>query len=76
MDSELENDNVMEDLITNVNRMYEEAKLKQIKSEVLGDLRKEQKTIIEDQFKGSLMQIQNLPISSPSFENNILKTSH
>ena len=32
MDSELETDNVMEDSFTYVNRLYEEAKLKQIKN--------------------------------------------
>ena len=33
--------------------MYEVAKLKQVKNEVLGDLRNELKTIIENQFKES-----------------------
>ena len=32
MDSELETDNVMEDSFTYANRLYEEAKLKQIKN--------------------------------------------
>ena len=37
-DSELEIDIDMEDSFTYVNKLYEEAKLKQIKNEVLGDL--------------------------------------
>ena len=36
IDSELESDNVMEDSFTYVNRLSEEAKLKQVKNEVLG----------------------------------------
>ena len=53
LDSKLEIDNGMKDSFTYVNRLYEKEKLKQIKSEVLGDLRKEQKTITENQFKES-----------------------
>ena len=37
-DSELDIDIDMEDSFTYVNKLYEEAKLKQIKNEVLGDL--------------------------------------
>lgn len=37
-DSELEIDIDMEDSFTQVNKLYEEAKVKQIKNEVLGDL--------------------------------------
>ena len=51
IDSELEIDNAMKDLFTYVNWLYEQAKLKQVKNEVLGDLRNELKTIIENQFK-------------------------
>ena len=51
IDSELEINNSMEDSFTYLNRLYEEAKLKQVKNEVLGDLRNELKTIIENQFK-------------------------
>ena len=39
--------------LTYVNRLYEEAKSKQVKNKVLGDLRNELKTIIENQFKES-----------------------
>ena len=53
IESELEIDNAMEDSFTFVNRLYEEAKLKQVKNEVLGDLRNELRTIIENQFKES-----------------------
>ena len=53
IDSEPEIDNAMEDSFTFVNRLYEEAKLKQVKNEVLHDLRNELKTIIENQFKES-----------------------
>ena len=48
IDSKLETDNAMEDSFTYVNRLYEGAKLKQVKNEVLGDLRNELKTIIEN----------------------------
>ena len=48
IDSELEIDNAMKDLFTYVNWLYEQAKLKQVKNEVLGDLRNELKTIIEN----------------------------
>ena len=41
----------MEDSFTYVNRLNEEVKLKEIKNEVLGDLRNELKIIIENQFK-------------------------
>ena len=41
----------MEDSFTHVNRLYEEAKLKNIKNEVLDDLRNELKTLIENTFK-------------------------
>ena len=51
IDSELEIDNAMEDSFTNIKRLYEGAKLKQVKNEVLGDLRNELKTIIENQFQ-------------------------
>ena len=53
INSELEMDNAMEDSFTYVNRLYEEAKVKQVKNEVLGDLRNELKTIIENQLKKS-----------------------
>ena len=53
LDSELETDNATEDSLTYVNRLYEQAKLKQVKNEVLGDLRNELKSIIENQFKES-----------------------
>ena len=53
IDSELEIDNVMEDSFTYISRLYEETKLKQIKNEVLDDLRNELKTTIENQFKDS-----------------------
>ena len=53
IDSELGTGNAMEDSFTYVNRLYEEAKLKQVKNEVLDDLRNELKTIIENQFKES-----------------------
>ena len=53
IDSELEIDNFTEDSFTYVNRLYEKAKLKQVKNEVLGDLRNELKTTIENQFKES-----------------------
>ena len=43
----------MENSFTYVNRLYEEAKLKQVKNEVLDDLRNELKTIIENQLKES-----------------------
>ena len=43
----------MEDSFSYVNRLCEEAKLKQIKNEVLGDLRNELTTIIGNQFKES-----------------------
>ena len=43
----------MENSFTYVNRLYEEAKLKQVKNEVLDDLRNELKTIIENQSKES-----------------------
>ena len=43
----------MEDSCTYVNRLYEEAKLKQVRNEVPGDLRNELKTIIENQCKES-----------------------
>ena len=43
----------MEDMFPYVNRLHEEAKLKQIKNEVLGDLRNELQSIIENQFKES-----------------------
>ena len=55
-DSELEIDNAMEDSFTYVNRLHEETKLKQVKNEVLGDLRNELKTIIENQFKESCQE--------------------
>ena len=64
IDSDLENDNAMEDSFTYVNSLYEEAKLKQFKNEVLGDLRNKLKTIIENQFKESFHQ------TSPDKENN------
>ena len=41
IESELEFVNSMEDSFTYVNRLYEETKLKQVKNEVLGDLRSE-----------------------------------
>ena len=41
----------MKDSFTYVNRLNEEVTLKEIKSEVLGDLRNELKIIIENQFK-------------------------
>ena len=50
---ELEIVNSMKDLFTYVNRLYEEAKLKQVKNEVLGDLRSKLKTITKNQFKES-----------------------
>ena len=53
IDLKIEVDNVMEDSFTYVNRLYEEAKLKQINNELLADLRNELKTIIENQFKES-----------------------
>ena len=40
----------MEDSFTYVNKLYEEAKLKQIKDEVLGDVRSELRTIWENHF--------------------------
>ena len=43
----------MEDSFTYVSRLYEVAKTKQIKNEVLGELRNELKAIIENQFKES-----------------------
>ena len=49
IDSELEIDNAMKDLLTYVNRLYEEAKLKQVKNEVLGDLKNKMNTIIQIQ---------------------------
>ena len=39
--------------ITYINRLHEEAKLKQLKNDVLCDLRNELKTIMENQFKES-----------------------
>ena len=53
IDSGLEIDNAIEDSFPYVNRLYEGAKLKQVKNEVLGDLRNELKTIIENPFKES-----------------------
>ena len=53
IDSELEIDDAMVDSFTYVNWLYEEAKLKQVKNEVMGDLRNKLKTIIESQFKES-----------------------
>ena len=46
IDSKPETDNAMGDSLTFVNRLYEESKLKQVKNEVLHDLRNELKTII------------------------------
>ena len=43
----------MEDSFTYISRLYGETKLKQIKNEVLDDLRNELKTTIENQFKDS-----------------------
>ena len=43
----------MEDSFTYLNRLYEKAKLKHIKNEVLDDLRNELKILIENQFKKS-----------------------
>ena len=40
-------------MLTYVNRLYEEAKLKQVKNDILGDFRNELKSIIENQFKES-----------------------
>ena len=51
IDSQLEIDNTIEDSSTYVNRLHEEAKLNQVKNEVLGHLRNELKTIIENHFK-------------------------
>ena len=53
LDSKLEIDNGMKDSFTYLNRLYKKEKLKQIKSEVLDDLRNEQKTITENEFKES-----------------------
>ena len=52
-DSELKIDNAVEDSFTYVNRFYEEEKSKQVKNEVLVDLRNKLKTIVENQFKES-----------------------
>ena len=43
----------MEDSFTYINRLYEEEKSKQVKNEVLVDLRNKLKTIVENQFKES-----------------------
>ena len=51
----------MEDSFTYVNRLYEEAKLKHIKNEVLGDLRNELKTLIENHFKESCHETSSQP---------------
>ena len=53
IESELEIDNAMENSFAYVNRLSEEEKLKQVKNEVLDDLRNELKTIIENQLKES-----------------------
>ena len=52
-DSELKIDNAVEDSFTYINRLYEEEKSKQVKNEVLVDLRNKLKTIVENQFKES-----------------------
>ena len=57
IDLELEIDNAMEDSFTYVNRLCEEAKSKQVNNEVLGDLRNELKTVIENKFKESCYEI-------------------
>ena len=53
IDSQLEIDNAIEDSSTYVNRLHEEAKLNQVKNEVLDHLRNELKTIIDNHFKVS-----------------------
>ena len=53
IDSRLEIDNAIEDSSTYVNRLHEEAKLNQVKNEVLGHLRNELETITENHFKVS-----------------------
>ena len=55
IDSQLEIDNAVEDSFTYVNRLHEEAKLKQVKNEVLGDLRNEMKTVIEINLRNPVM---------------------
>ena len=56
IDSELETDSGMEDSFTYINMLYEEAKLKHIKNQVLDDLKHKLKALIENHFKESYQE--------------------
>ena len=57
IDSELGIDNAMKESFASANSLYENTKLKQVKNEVVDDLRNELKTIVENEFKKSCHEI-------------------